>query len=365
MTRMVGFLGCGARWVAVAFMGGVLAVGSTVEAQDSGAPPWGEFLRQFKRDPLLKEAFHKLDEKDPKGLSSKIRARELDVPNRIKAIGYLSELDCRQFPEARDVLLEQLNPEKERWPEVRLAAAEGLRNMLAQGARPTRSNPKKGRSGYASLSYGPGCCDAATLQTLARSAYEMKPNGGCYEPSLEVRKMAVEAIKVCGIPCHYSPYVATPEVGPEPIEEGGSEGESTGEPVPPPKSEEPAVKPTPDATSSVIPKLSEICIVSLKSGDYRRADAAINSEYRGRIYHFSSAEARQQFDAAPEKFAVAFGGCDPVAYVQSGSIEDGRFLISHAGRFYMFATAENAAKFRANPERFLPTNGNNSEVAAR
>jgi YHS domain-containing protein len=191
----------------------------------------------------------------------------------------------------------------------------------------------------------------------------MKPNGGCYEPSLEVRKMAVEAIKVCGVPCHYAPYVASPEVGPEPLEEGGESKSS--EPVPPQKSEEPPVKPTPDAASSVIPKLSEICIVSLKCGDYRRADPSISSEYRGRIYHFSSADARAQFDAAPEKFAVAFGGCDPVAYVQSGSIEDGRFLISHAGRFYMFSTAENAAKFRATPDRFLPAGGGNSEVAAR
>lgn len=363
MTRMVGFYGSGIRWATVSLAGLLLVGVSTVEAQDSGAPPWGEFLRQFKRDPLLKEAFHKLDDKDPKGLSSKIRARELDVPNRIKAIGYLSELDCRQFPEARAVLLEQLNPEKERWPEVRLAAAAGLRDMLSRGAKPAGSSQKKGRSGYASLSYGPGCCDAETLQVLARSAYEMKPNGGCYEPSLEVRKMAVEAIKVCGIPCHYSPYVATPEVGPQPIEEGGEQKAS--EPVPPPKAEEPAVKPSPADATSVIPRLSDICIVSLKAGDYRRADPTIRSEYRGRIYHFSTVEARSQFDAAPEKFAVAFGGCDPVAYVQSGSIEDGRFLITYAGRFYMFSSAENAAKFRRSPENFLPENDSNSRVVAR
>ena len=55
-------------------------------AQDTGAPPWGEWLRRFNKDPLLKKPFHMSPESEVKGLSSKIRARELDVPNRKRAI---------------------------------------------------------------------------------------------------------------------------------------------------------------------------------------------------------------------------------------------------------------------------------------
>lgn len=364
MTRMVDFFGCVARWVpATALMCVAMTCAGSLQAQDSGAPPWGEFLRQFGKDPLLKKAFHQQDEKEPKGLAAKIRARELDVPNRIRAIRYLSELDCGQFPEARDVLLEQLNPEKERWPEVRLAAAEGLRDMLGRNCKATRNS--KDKSGKSTLSYGPSCCSAETLQTLARTAYEMKPNGGCYEPSLEVRRMAVEAIRVCGIPCHYSPYVGKPEVGPEPQEEAGQSEAAPGEPTPPKKTEEPAVKPTPEVSASVIPRLSEICIVALKNHEYRRADPAFSREHKGRIYHFSSAEAQAQFDAEPEKFAVAFGGCDPVAYVRSGAIEDGRFLINHEGRSYMFSSAENAKTFKSAPERYLPSARSGAEIVSR
>ena len=103
---------------------------SCASAQDKGAPPWGEFLKRFNKDPLLKMPYHMDPEEGVKGLASKIRARELDIPNRKKAIRYLQDLDCVQFPEAKAMLLSLLNPEEEKWEEVRFEAAKGL--LLAQ-----------------------------------------------------------------------------------------------------------------------------------------------------------------------------------------------------------------------------------------
>ncbi|MCA9058599.1 MAG: hypothetical protein KDA85_08870, partial [Planctomycetaceae bacterium] len=246
----------------------LLASGTPVQSQDKGAPPWGEFLKRFNKDPLLKTPYH-MEEADagPKGLAAKIRARELDIPNRKRAIRYLADLNCAQFPEAKQMLLEMLNPEKERWEEVRYEAALGLRDMLARNACGTgqcqngqcqtgncqTGNCQSGQCGQCQsggfggawerccdtaartvsrskkskadegMCYCTNCCDAETMQTLAKTAYEMKEDGCCYEPSLRVRQMAVEAIRVCGIPCNYAPYYATEEAGPMPTEEVGGQ----------------------------------------------------------------------------------------------------------------------------------------------
>ncbi len=53
----------------------------------------------------------------------------------------------------------------------------------------------------------------------------------------------------------------------------------------------------------------------------------MNTEYRGRLYYFSSAEARASFLKAPEDYAVAFGGCDPVEFVATRQIVEGRYLL--------------------------------------
>jgi YHS domain-containing protein len=412
--------------------------GGTASAQDKGAPPWGEFLRRFNRDRLLREPFHMDEAANVKGLASKIRARELDVPNRIRAIRYLGELDCRVFPEAKEMLLKQLNPEEEKWEEVRFEAAKALRDMFERnscctGAADGSGNPceqcqqsqncqqcqdcyqggaacdcqqsctdscttcdsqmsfwdkcrdaagkarksvsrndkKNGRGGRrrgeedTRPCHCKTCCDADTLNTLARTAYELTPDGCCYEPSLRVREMAVEAISVCGIPCNYAPYYATgAEQGPGPVEDGVQQNNNNNiEVIPPVRGEEGAtggadstqiLPPTIPGVTVVTPisRLKEMCIVSLKSGKQVAARKEFSSAYRGRLYYFSSDSARRQFDAHPEQYAVAFGGCDPVHFVQTREAVEGRFLSLHEDRFYMFSTRENAATFKADPERY-------------
>lgn len=387
-------------------------------AQDAGAPPWGEFLRRFKKDPLLKKPFHMSPESEVKGLSSKIRARELDIPNRKRAIRYLKDLDCTQFPEAKEMLLSLLNPEEEKWEEVRYEAARGLRDMLArhscnpaagkngsernagnrQNSRTddcegsfwqqccnTTSNVGKRVRGERTKPQEPpchctSCCDAKTLNTLAKTAYEMKENGCCYEPSLRVREMAVEAIKACGVPCNYKPYYgdSDEEPGPPAFEEAGEDidgGKSGGEALPPGTSEDPGAPPTPDSAfvpgrlptvTAVTPisRLTNLCVVGLAHGQRVQPDPGIKTTYRGRVYSFASEEAKQEFSANPERYAVAFGGCDPVHFVQTHNAVEGRFLAEHEGRFYMFATRENYLAFRANPARYSLQSSRSDSVAS-
>jgi YHS domain-containing protein len=388
-------------------------------AQDTGAPPWGEFLKRFEKDKLLKKPFHMMPESEVKGLASKIRARELDVPNRKKAIRYLKDLDCTQFPEAKEMLLSLLDPEKEKWEEVRYEAAMGLRDMLERhscnpNAGKNGKDQKSGKSGRTASSRQSGngqstlweqccqvaettgkrvrgertkaqeppchctsCCDADTLNKLARTAYEMKENGCTYEPSARVRAMAVEAIQACGVPCHYKPYYGEfdEEPGPPAWDESAGRMIHQGEEKPPePMEESEGVPPAPAPleplqTSTPVPvtpisRLTKLCVVSLSRGEQVAPDMNISATYRGRMYYFASVEARQEFQARPERYAVAFGGCDPVHFVQTQQAVEGRFLAEHEGRFFMFVNRENHDAFKANPNRYIPKSSESGRVAS-
>lgn len=388
-----------------------------VFSQDKGAPPWGEFLKRFNKDPLLKKPFHMSPETEVKGLSSKIRARELDVPNRKRAIRYLKDLDCTQFPEAKEMLLSLLDPEAEKWEEVRYEAAMGLRDMLARHS----CNPDAAKNGKASKGrnsesqsgncqdslwqqccdststakkrlrgertkpqeppcHCTSCCDADTLNKLAKTAYEMKENGCCYEPSLRVREMAVEAIKACGVPCKYKPYYGEfdEEPGPPAWDEASGKLKSPREDVPPETNEEglspspsdepaeDAPAPVPSVTNVVTPisRLTNLCIVSLANGQQVKPNPQISATHRGRIYYFATEAAKQEFVENPERYAVAFGGCDPVQFVRTQQAVEGRFLAEYEGRFFMFASRENHEAFKANPDRYIPKTGEANRVAS-
>lgn len=384
----------------------VFVIGHSATAQDKGAPPWGEFLRQFNKDRLLKMPYHMDPEEGVKGLAAKIRARELDVPNRKRAIRYLADLDCSVFPEAKVMLLAMLNPEEEKWEEVRYEAAVGLRDMLARhSCNPNAANGKnksgksqktsgvweqccqtanactravRGGNDQNTMCHCTNCCDADTLNALAKTAYEMKENGCCYEPSLRVREMAVEAIQTCGVPCNYGPYYADgEEPGPPPIQEvtpkvGPKDGE-----VAPPATNESApgtgtqgrnqeLRPlTLPSVTMVTPisRLSGLCVVSLRDGQQVAPRSEFSATYRGRLYHFATEAALKKFNANPEKYAVAFGGCDPVHFVETQQAVEGRFLVEHEGRLFMFTSRRNHDLFKANPLRYSGS-ASSSELAS-
>jgi YHS domain-containing protein len=400
----------------------VLIVGASacIQAQDAGAPRWGEYLKKFNKDKLLKKPFHMEGDDKLKGLASRIRARELDIPNRKKAIRYLRELDCVMFPEAKQMLLDQLkvdpsNPDTEKWEEIRYEAALGLEYMLARhsccgpqnlkgkdrGAPPKYKGEKGKKNETAwqqccntaqSVSnrargvqpqepcHCRSCCDAKTLNTLAKTAYEIKDDGCWYEPSARVRAAAAAAIKGCGIPCHYGPYRANgnEEIAPTPADDSTSapapgdtntgSGDKVKEPQQAPQVESlapepsastapagipaPMLIPTPVADATPISRLQNLCVVSLKAGVQAQTNPEFSATHKGRVYYFASREAEQQFRANPDTFAVAFGGCDPVDFVESRQIVEGRFLVRHGDRFFMFSTRENHNRFKTNPSRY-------------
>ena len=72
------------------------------------------------------------------------------------------------------------------------------------------------------------------------------------------------------------------------------------------------------------------------------------------MYYFSSESAKRTFVENPERYAVSFGGCDPVHFVLTQQAVEGRFLAAHEGRFFMFATQENFDIFKANSDRYTP-----------
>lgn len=358
-------------------------------AQDKEAPPWGEFLRQGRWpgfDRLLRRPFRLSPETEVKGLAAKLRARELDIPNRKRALKYLSQFHCSTFPEARAMLVKVMLEDK--WEPVRLEAVESLKGMFEECACQCASEEEdepSGREKRDALKFGSPdldsakhclcCCDAETLTALAKVAYETKDDGCCFEPSRRVREAAVEAIKVCGIPCNCQPYTVGDEHAPPAFDviedaielqlqkEDNSEktgpsdnGESTGShrmllPVP-------AV-----AKAEPISRLKGICLVSLKCGEKAVATTEFSSTYRGRVYNFASRESQARFESDPENFAVAFGGCDPVHFVRHREVLEGRYLVRHDGRFYMFATRENFALFQADVARYTGRKARTSELA--
>jgi YHS domain-containing protein len=203
------------------------------------------------------------------------------------------------------------------------------------------------------------CCNAETLNKLAKVAYESKDDGCGFEPSRRVREMAVEAIEACGVPCHYKPYTEGDEYGPPAYEPEPLDGEVLPPVVPEAGEQLPGVGSRllnlpRSANYTPVPnrRLKKVCLVSLKQGKKVLPTGEFSRAYRGRTYQFASEAALIEFERSPEKYAVAFGGCDPVHFVATRKVIEGRYLIVHGGRFYMFATKKNLALFKAESGRY-------------
>ena len=383
-------------------------------------------------DPLLKKQFQMAPPDSPALLAAELKAGELDIPNKIKGIRYLATFHCAKFPEARDKLIEVLLTDQWEPVRLEAARGlrdmflncdcdepycedeqceihDDMHLKLKQTHEDLQSKVKhvhavldakvkallvgnlcevvdphwihplfhhklhidrlRGAPDPDSPCQCSCCCDAETLNKLAKVAYESKDDGCCFEPSRRVREMAVEAIDACGIPCHYKPYVEGDEFGPpaydsdEPvkkkkiiIEDGervpGTDPED-GEQVP--DSSRRILHLPRSANYTPVPNthLRKVCLVSLKQGQQARPSGKFARAYRGRTYQFASEAAMKEFERSPEEYAVAFGGCDPVHFVSTREVIEGRYLMRHKGRFYMFASKQNLALFRAEPQRYM------------
>jgi YHS domain-containing protein len=134
------------------------------------------------------------------------------------------------------------------------------------------------------------------------------------------------------------------------------DGETISLPAPDAQLQRPA---DPDKMIAAVPVkgLKGLCPVLLK--DDRKlidAQAGISSEYRGKIYHFSSVDAKRAFDENPKKYSPAGDGNDVVQLV-SGEKKAIEGTLDHAawyrGRLYLFASPESRLEFVETPSKFV------------
>ncbi|MBA3315799.1 MAG: hypothetical protein H0T47_21240 [Planctomycetaceae bacterium] len=396
----------------------------------------------------------------PKGLAADIKAKEVDVPNRIAAAQYLGTLDCVAFPEARKMLIAMAMEDP--FEPVRYEAVMAIRIMLARGMDNPRSaahvagcgcekckdrekaikksaKETKKHAHHAEVmalcpknpcelvhktlpaiihapcvlaakmklrcqtgvkaeelryDFCKGCCDAETLNALSKIANELDEQGCPIEPSPRVREAAADALLLCDcIPVPPTPMVPVPA---PPIPDTKPPGEGTplieGEGVPEVEGEFPipevptvpeteqfddldpnafatprllktgaksrnsTVRPTAGTSNQneapPLAALRDYCVVALHDHRFAKANSEIFSIYKSRTFFFESEESKIRFEENPEVFAPVFCGMDPVCYVESEELREGRVLREHAGRFYLFTDEANWETFQKNPARY-------------
>ncbi|WP_010585376.1 hypothetical protein [Schlesneria paludicola] len=245
-------------------------------------------------DPLLKPPFAAAPPDSLKGMAAGIRAVQLDVPNRVKAVQYLGTLDCVTYPQAQDMLIATMLEDPSEI--VRYEAVMALRNMLTRGCcnmntvcecetcanrkqivRETERHAKKGERLLIKEAKGPakkeakkayrdreseeqrydccrGCSNEKVMKALAKVASEKDDECCWVEPSERVRDAARDAMCLFK---NYSDGYMLPEGALEPIpstDESGMDGEvepsNEGEVAPEKKQDDVEAKPDASASTS-------------------------------------------------------------------------------------------------------------------
>lgn len=224
-----------------------------------------------------------------------------------------------------------------------------------------------------------GCCNEKVLNALSRVAYETDEFGCCVEPSARVREAAAMGLNLCCNAWAPPMQYVVPTVPPIPVKEETDVPQRKEETIQPPATDNNSAKvarPIRQVSSSVsmtksaeghpktIPAIGEHCIVGLKARQFEPAKAEFRSVFEertyffaeSRTYFFASAAAKAEFDRNPTAYAVAYGGLDPVDFIESRTKVDGQYLREYEGRFYLFATKENWEAFKAKPSRYQVSN---------
>ena len=111
----------------------------------------------------------------------------------------------------------------------------------------------------------------------------------------------------------------------------------------------------PDPYGSMPLGLEGYCPVTLvDKGTWVEGRAQWGARHRGRTYLFAGAEQQQAFLAAPDRYAPALSGDDPVLACDTGKQVAGqrRFGVTYQSRTYLFSSPETRAAFAANPQRY-------------
>ena len=341
-------------------------------------------------DPLLKPPFAAAPPDSLKGMAAGIRAVQLDVPNRVKAVRYLGTLDCVTYPQAQDMLIATM--EEDPSEIVRYEAVMALRNMLTRGScavdtgcecetcsnknqivRQTERHAKKGERQLIKEAKGPakksarkayrdreaederydccrGCANAKVMKALAKVASEKDDECCWVEPSERVRQAAAEAM------CLFRNYLngySLPESGISPTEVDGQEEKSEGEAEPSKEKEA-----TPDGKSEArfnlgIPTQSS---ATLSTGP-QHVNQLLSSQP-------SSPIVRSMPDLKTEPQAVSYpvvaglrGRCVVALKSRQVIASDPRFASVFEERTYYFSSEQAKAAFDQNPRNYAPAYG--------
>lgn len=344
---------------------------------------------------LLRPGFAGQPLTSAKGLASQIKAKELDVPKRVKAAKYLGKVDCQAFPDSQQKLLALV--EEDEFEEVRLAAAKAFKVQFSRGCDPEPSKKKQRR--YDTCR---GCCNNAdVLKRLAARAYECDETGCAREPSPRVREAIAEALSCCccynynggaeqwaqpqdmsipttpagGLPPTPTPTPTPQEKAPAaPAEStsgaaaaqtdvstvGHSQAESANKLLQPAGLEEEDSEANGDSNDSEFPLVECLrghCPVAMAERRMEKALPEIYMIYNDHKFEFASNEAKATFLNDPERYAPVLGGHCVVTFVKTGEKVVGKYCREHNGQQYWFANKEIREEFKADPDHFTKKMG--------
>ncbi len=168
----------------------------------------------------------------------------------------------------------------------------------------------------------------------------------------------------------YGDPAATAGNGATPVNGGGSRYSDPS--VSPPAGnssigQQPISQPRPDATAEAgsstggaktppEPAMAGYCPVTLVDGQkWKKADKKFGAFHRNRLYLFAGAEEQQKFLANPDYYSPVLEGYDPIKYLDSGNLVDGRrdHGVFFNNRVYLFADEPTLQKFWSNPQHYV------------
>src|SRR5262249_13443749 len=161
-------------------------------------------------------------------------------------------------------------------------------------------------------------------------------------------------------PARKNPEVGRVAVSDKPaepaVDKPASEKPLADQPAPDkPPAEKPATEAEKPAAATPMKCFRGYCPIVLK--DDRKlieAKADIKAEYRGRMYTFSSIEAKENFEDNPRKYIPASDDIDMVRQTTGDNGIEG--TLEHAawyrGRLYLFSSAESRREFVDAPSKF-------------
>lgn len=352
--------------------------------------PVSHTMQVLAKPKLLRPGFAGEPVDTAKGLASKIKAKEVDVPKRVKAAKYLGKVDCQAFPDSQKQLLDLVvNDEFE---EVRLAAAKAFKEQFSKGCNPNPSKKKQRR--YDTCR---GCCNnTEILNKLAERAYECDDTGCAREPSPRVREAIAEALNCCccwqyhtgGNPEQHFELNPPPDAAPAVDAPKDAPGKEAPPSAPPEASAAASAKPNSELASKIVAQAKKLEIEETEESDAPKKSEnveaaeeeteepeALEEKESATTADLSNAAAAQvqrvtMVKSLPEKEAVetevqkseseiarveCLRGHCPVAMVERRLEKaSSEFTTNYKGCLYEFASAEALEKFQSDPERYAP-----------